>query len=238
MTVRVTEIIGRSAQGITRPFLCRADDGRLYYVKGNGAGRRALIAEWIAGHLGQRIGLPIPEFRQTVIAPSLIQYSARDDMHDLGAGTGFGSALVENVDELPYLFIGQIDPQLRAKILLFDWWVCNGDRTLTENGGNPNLLWSHRDCRLHVIDQNLALDDSDIGGFWDEHIFRESVRDWTQPFREEMTGAMRSATMDLRKWWNDIPEQWTETESGLTFEAVLNLLSRFDTNPRTFWRTT
>ena len=44
MTVGITEVIGRSSQGITRPFLCRADDGRLYYVKGNGAGRRALIS--------------------------------------------------------------------------------------------------------------------------------------------------------------------------------------------------
>ena len=147
MTVQITEIIGRSAQGITRPFLFRADDGRLYYVKGNGAGRRALIAEWIAGHLGQRLGLPIPDFRQTIVPTDLIQFSARDDIRDLGAGIGFGSALVENMDELTYLCIEQIDPVLRAKILLFDWWVCNGDRTLTPDGGNPNRPGPSRQTR-------------------------------------------------------------------------------------------
>src|SRR5262245_25457640 len=101
MTVQVTEIISRSVQGITRPFLCRADDGRLYYVKGNGAGRRALIAEWIGRHLGQRLGLPIPAFRQAIIPADLLQYSTREDISELGAGVGFGSQFVENMDELP-----------------------------------------------------------------------------------------------------------------------------------------
>ena len=39
MTVNIVEIIRRSTQGITRPFLCRGDDNWLYYVKGHGAGR-------------------------------------------------------------------------------------------------------------------------------------------------------------------------------------------------------
>ena len=72
MTVNIVEIISRSTQGITRPFLCRGDDGCLYFVKANGAGRQALIAEWIAGHLGRRLGLPIPEFKQAVIPDDLV----------------------------------------------------------------------------------------------------------------------------------------------------------------------
>jgi HipA-like kinase len=59
--IRIVEIITRSEQGITRPFLCRGDNGLQYFVKGHGAGRRALIAEWIAGNIGKRLGLPIPE---------------------------------------------------------------------------------------------------------------------------------------------------------------------------------
>jgi hypothetical protein len=236
MTVRITEIISRSEQGVTRPFLCRADDGRLYYVKGGGAGRKALIAEWIAGHLGERLGLPIPDFRQALVPVNLVQYTARDDIRELGAGIGFGSALIENVDELPYLFISQIDPVLCAKILLFDWWVGNGDRMLTPDGGNPNLLWSHRDKKLHVIDQNLAFD-PDNRGFWEEHIFRESIQDWTPAFRNEMSRTMGLALGNLREWWNDMPEAWQEPESGLTFDFVFNLLSRFEQGPGKFWRT-
>lgn len=97
MTVNIVEIIGRSAQGITLPFFCRGDDGWLYYVKGNGAGRRALICEWIAGQLGKRLGLPIPDFKQAVIPKELVTLSARDDIAELGAGIGFASQVVANL---------------------------------------------------------------------------------------------------------------------------------------------
>lgn len=142
------------------------------------------------------------------------------------------------MDELSYLFIEQIDPELRAKILLFDWWVCNGDRTLSPDGGNPNLLWSHRDRKLHVIDQNLAFDDSDLSGFWDEHIFRASVSEWTPAFQGEITVTMTAALVNLPQWWQEMPDGWTEVESGLSLSALQKLLSRFHGNSRTFWRST
>lgn len=43
-TVVIEEVLGRSTQGVTEPFICRGDDGETYYVKGYGAGRRSLIA--------------------------------------------------------------------------------------------------------------------------------------------------------------------------------------------------
>jgi len=238
MSIRIVDVIGRSTQGITRPFLCRGDDGLQYFVKGHGAGRRALISEWLAGQLGLRLGLPIPSFAQTDIAPELIRFSAREDIGELGTGQGFGSQLVESVDELAYLFIEQIDPKLRAKILLFDWWICNGDRTLSPDGGNPNLLWSHRDRKLHVIDQNLAFNDADMGGFWDEHIFRASSTEWTPAFRDELARTMSAALPSVPQWWAQMPESWTEVDTGLNLAGIEKLLSRFEQNPRTFWRTT
>jgi hypothetical protein len=32
MTIEIIEIMGRSRQGITRPFICRGDDGHVYFV--------------------------------------------------------------------------------------------------------------------------------------------------------------------------------------------------------------
>ena len=235
--VRVVEVISRSTQGITRPFLCRGDDGRQYFVKGAGAGRRALISEWLAGRIGVRFGLPIPPFAQAVIVPELVQFSARDDIRELGAGTGFGSQLVENVDELAYLFVEQIDLATRAKVLLFDWWTCNGDRTLTEDGGNVNLLWTHRDQRLHVIDHNVAFDDETTESFWDQHVFRESIGAWNASFRTEMTQLMGEILSAVPAFWAEMPEDWTEVEAGLTLPQVQRLLSRFATNSDIFWRT-
>lgn len=37
--IDIDEVIGRSEQGKTRPFICRGCDGHLYYVKGRDAGR-------------------------------------------------------------------------------------------------------------------------------------------------------------------------------------------------------
>ena len=59
MTVQIIEVIRRSDQGLTRPFICRGDDDEVYFVKGLDAGRRSLICEWIAGRLGVALGLPV-----------------------------------------------------------------------------------------------------------------------------------------------------------------------------------
>ncbi|HOB99717.1 MAG TPA: DEAD/DEAH box helicase family protein [Verrucomicrobiota bacterium] len=221
---------------VTRPFLCRGDDGRQYYVKGRGAGNRALISEWLAGHLGLSLGLPIPPFGQAVVSADLVEFSARDDIHELGAGVGFGSQLVASADELTYPFIERIDPRLRATILLFDWWVCNSDRTLSPDGGNPNLLWSHRDQQPYVIDHNLAFSESDMVGFWDDHLFRASLAEWTPPFREAMSRRMTTAMTRVPQWWREMHESWTEIGGALELSALQHLLSRSVREPRTFWR--
>jgi hypothetical protein len=235
MTINIREIISRSDQGITRPFLCRADDGHLYYVKGACAGRKALVSEWLAGHIGKTLGLPIPAFDLAMIPEDLTQGSARDDIADLGAGMGFASRAVENADELSYLFIGQIEPNIRAKILLFDWWTANGDRTLSEHGGNPNLLWFHRDHKLHVIDHNLAFDEKALPEFWSQHIFAAERGLWTKHFRDAVTPAMQAALEGLEEWWHAMPGDWTEIESGITLKLVKKLLWRFQTQPAIFW---
>src|SRR6185312_15165867 len=237
MKVNIVEIISRSTQGITRPFLCRGDDSRLYYVKGNYAGRKALCAEWVAGQLGKRLGLPIPPIAQVQVPQEIVRYSARNDIADLGAGIGFGSEKIDNADELRYPFVEQIVKQLRAKILLFDWWVCNPDRTLSPDGGNPNLLWLARDRKAIVIDHNLAFEEEEMGGFWDEHIFRSDGSAWNESFRVEMEQVFRAAIADLPSLWQELPEEWTEAATGFTFESVRILLSRFEDKPSIFWRT-
>lgn len=53
----------------------------------------------------------------------------------------------------------QVNDKLKTDILLFDVWVMNGDRTLSEQGGNVNLLYDTTlDKPIVVFDHNLALD--------------------------------------------------------------------------------
>ncbi|MDX9944074.1 MAG: hypothetical protein RBS35_04675, partial [Azonexus sp.] len=57
-------------------------------------------------------------------------------------------------------------------MLVFDWWLHNEDRYLTELGGNPNLLWDIQAEQLAVIDHNQAFDpDFDTAHFLASHVF-------------------------------------------------------------------
>lgn len=170
----IVEILGRSEQGRTRPFLCRCNDDQLYYVKGNDAGKRSLLCEWLSAHLARAMGLPIPVFNVVQAPQSLL------DLHpegrDLGTAPAFGSRKVDHVHELTVSHLDDVDAALQRDILVFDWWVRNGDRTLTSISGNPNLLWDAADRRLVVIDHNLAFDRKyDTAEFSEAHVFRKQI---------------------------------------------------------------
>lgn len=72
MSLTIVEIIKQADQGLSSPFLCRGDDGRLYFVKGKASGRASLWAEWLGGHLGRAFGLPIPPFCIADVPAALI----------------------------------------------------------------------------------------------------------------------------------------------------------------------
>lgn len=68
----VIEVIRRSEQGITRPFICRCDDEQIYFVKGRGSGRESQVYEWLAGNLGLQLGLPLATFDIVVTPPAIL----------------------------------------------------------------------------------------------------------------------------------------------------------------------
>jgi len=119
--LEITDVIKRSDQGITRPFLCKGSDGLFYYVKGHEATRKGLVAELIAARLGRKcLDLPIPDFGIAQIPRELTDYSAREDIGDLGSGSVFASKCIEGVREFGLSDREMIDPDLALRILLFD----------------------------------------------------------------------------------------------------------------------
>ncbi len=223
-TLSVIEIIRRSEQGVIHPFLCRASDGALYWVKGAAAGRRALCCEWIAGSLAKRLDLPIPAFRVLEVDPDLIELSAREDAGDLGAGMVFGSRDLGMVQELAEREVQRISPDLRVRILLFDWWVQNMGRTLGERGGNPNLLRTMPpDESVHIIDHNLAFDRSFAPGpFFAAHAFGKS--------REAAPGKTALAARDrmadtaagVDEIWQEMPKAWLYLDSDMSMPVDID----------------
>ena len=166
---QIIEILGRSEQGMTKPYICRGDDDNIYFVKGVGAGRRSQVCEWIAGSLGIELSLPIAPFKIVEVPDELVEDNPQ--YSDLGFGPAFGS-LRQTIMELNYAGIEQVPDELQRKVLAFDWWIHNNDRMLTESGGNPNLFWEPEGEQLVVIDHNQAFDpEFSAKDFLDYHVF-------------------------------------------------------------------
>ena len=111
--VQIVEIMGRSEQGITHPFICRGDDDNTYFVKGSGAGRRSLVCEWIAGHLAVALGLPIAPFKIVEVPVELVEGNPL--YSDLGDGPAFGS-LRQTIMELNYAGINLVPDEIQRDV--------------------------------------------------------------------------------------------------------------------------
>jgi hypothetical protein len=150
-SIFIEEVLGRSPQGKTEPFICRGHDGETYYVKGAGAGRRSLICEWVAAHLATAFGLPIADYALAEVPEALVSFGVRPDIRDLGAGLVFASRRLPHSQELTPTTRDLVPVALALDVLVFDWWLRNEDRHLTESGGNPNLLWDVTGEQLDIM---------------------------------------------------------------------------------------
>ncbi|ENQ0983801.1 HipA family kinase [Pseudomonas aeruginosa] len=230
--VTATDIIRQSEQGISvRPFLVRANDGNRYFVKGlNRAGGPSLMSEVIAAELGALLGLPIPEWRIMDIPQGLIDFSPIDNIQDLSGGPAFASRQVENVNELMWANLRNVPLELQRKVLLFDWWIQNGDRCLGENGGNVNLLLDSQGS-LVVIDHNAAFDAGlTAEQIHEYHVFRDQLGHFLdlvtrQEYAQELDAALGH--------WDRIvallPVQWIYRDSDEIDETIPTLVQRLET---------
>ncbi|MBB4921703.1 HipA family kinase [Kitasatospora kifunensis] len=142
-------------EGGSMPGLVEADDHRLYALKWSGAaqGRKALVAEVLAGELARGLGLPVPELvlidLDPVLARSEPEQQIQEQMRASG-GVNVGLAFLSgalNFDPLCF----EVVPGEAARVLWFDALIGNVDRSWR----NPNLLVV--DGRLHLIDHGASL---------------------------------------------------------------------------------
>lgn len=228
----IVEIISRSDQGVTRPFLCRCEDDKLYYVKGRNAGPRSLLCEWLAGHLAQALGLPVPPF--AIVQASRDLLALYPEGNELGSLPAFGSCVAAAAQELTISHLNQVDNAAQRDVAVFDWWVRNQDRTLTTNSGNPNLLWDAARHKLVVIDHNVAFDPNfSARTFFDTHVFAHALLAVLDDFVERSVFAERlSCALEVwpqacnnapAAWWFADNEQTVPTAfDPVTALAVLN----------------
>ncbi len=241
MTVQIIEIMGRASQGMTRPFICRGDDGYIYFVKGRGATRRSQICEWIAGHLALKLGLLVAPFEIVEVSPELLSIASAETRNDLGEGPAFGSRK-SMVVELSISHFDHIPDVTQRDVLAFDWWVRNGDRNLTETGGNPNLFWDVEKQSLVVIDHNQAFDPGfSEAEFFDLHVFSGQRHalfdDWV--LRQEYNNRLAAVMADWTMICHTLPSAWwfVDVDETIPTEFDLNAvhadLMRFQ--DESFW---
>ncbi|GAW95501.1 MULTISPECIES: HipA family kinase [Colwellia] len=205
--INIVEVIRKMKQGQTKPFLCRGDNGKLYVVKGNSATPAGLIKEWIAGSLGKKLGLPIPDFTFVWVDESLIELDS-DLRFELGAGSAFASEYVPSLQEISYSDLLNMDSDLLKNIYVFDYWIKNDDRTLTELGGNPNLFINQHNRNIVVLDHNLAFElNFDMSSFQRIHVSICSFDDNLDLLiRDEFYNKIHQAFSELDLIIEKIPE--------------------------------
>ncbi|MFJ9520227.1 HipA family kinase [Kitasatospora sp. NPDC101801] len=142
-------------EGGSMPGLVEADDHRLYVLKWSGAaqGRKALVAEVLAGELGRGLGLPVPELVRLDLDPVLARSEPEVQIQEqirASGGVNLGMAFVSgalNFDPLCF----EVAPVLAGRVLWFDALIGNVDRSWR----NPNLLVATGGLRL--IDHGASL---------------------------------------------------------------------------------
>ena len=155
-TVTAMRYLTPLREGGSLPAIIEADDGQLYVMKfvGAGQGRKALIAELVAGEIGRMLGLPVPETVFIELDPALGPSEPDPEIHDLlrfSIGLNLGAQYLPKAFAYNPLLQQHPEPELASTIVWFDAFVTNVDRTPR----NTNILISEN--KMWLIDHGACL---------------------------------------------------------------------------------
>jgi hypothetical protein len=226
-TVEATRYVTPLREGGSLPAVVEADDLGTYVLKfrGAGQGRKALVAEILAGEIARSLGLLVPEIVLMDLDPKLARAEPDPEIQDLiRASAGLNLAL----DYLPGSLgfdplVEPPDSDLASRILWFDTLVTNVDRTPR----NPNLLTWHD--RLWLIDHGASLYFHHAWKGWQEaskrpfaaardHVllpFAGSIADTDAALVPLLTEEVLRGVVEL------VPEQWLRNEPGFADAAAV-----------------
>jgi hypothetical protein len=154
-TLSATRYVTPLREGGSLPALVEANDDGLYVLKfrGAGQGRKALIAELIAGEIGHVLGLPIPRLALMQLDPMLGRNEPDYEIRTLleaSAGLNFAMDYLPGCISFDPVANG-VDSTLASAIVWFDAYITNVDRTAR----NTNMLIWHK--KLYLIDHGASL---------------------------------------------------------------------------------
>lgn len=155
-TVTATRYVLPLKQGGSVPALVEADDLGMYIVKLRGAaqGKKALVAELVAGEIGRALGLRVPELVLVDVDRALSASEPDPEIADpleKSAGLNLGMDYLPGSVTFEPLAGPPFDAATASLVVLFDAFTMNVDRTPR----NTNILLWHRQHWL--IDHGAAL---------------------------------------------------------------------------------
>lgn len=214
-------------EGGSLPAIVEASDGALYVMKfiGSGQGVKALIAEVLAGAVGVKLGLNVPELVLLELDPRLGRSEPNPDIQDLlRASTGLNLGLRYLPGSFSYNLLLRPPPlsaEEASSIVWFDSYISNVDRTPR----NVNmLLWEHK---LWLIDHGASL--------YFHHTWQDVEQNMRSPFafvrRHTLIGTasrVREVDTGLRARLPDatldalvclLPDEWLKGETTFVSAA-------------------
>ena len=153
--VTATRYVTPLKEGGSLPAIVEADDLGMYVAKfrGAGQGRKALIAEIVAGELGRTLGLPVPELVTVQLDEVIGKGEPDPEIQELllkSVGMNLGMDYLPgalNYDPLAF----EVDAEFAGRVVWFDMLIGNVDRSWR----NPNLMRWHG--KLYLIDHGASL---------------------------------------------------------------------------------
>jgi hypothetical protein len=213
-------------EGGSLPGIVEADDLGTYVMKfhGAGQGRKALIAEVVAGELARRLGLRVPDQVVIELDPVIGRHEPDPDVQDLlKASTGANLGVDYLPGSLGFDPLGwSADAWFASRVLWFDAFIGNVDRSWR----NPNLLVWHGEVWL--IDHGASL--------YFHHAWKNAARvfsgaydvddhvltPWAAKLADAEAELLPRLTEGLlREVVELVPDGWLEGEPGFADAAAL-----------------
>ena len=95
-------------------------------------------------------------------------------------------------------------------LYVFDYWIRNADRNLSELGGNPNLFYKQSNLDMIVLDHNLAFDEEFL--LESHHQLHVSNQFWPVQVDYDLLHSyeerMKNALINWDDLVIDIPDEW------------------------------